>query len=110
MDWQLLVDNKLTIDLKDEVCNIKNDELMFKEKDIINIINLKKNTYERQAKDYTMYLDFNNKICTFRFPSNEECCFDINGAIIKEKNSIIIKYSYDDEIKEIHILLKEELI
>ena len=109
IDWQLASEKSVLIDLKDVYCNYEKDTFIeFIESDITNYIDLKNKRYKRTSNEYTMEIDFINSICSFAFPTEENCVFDITTKFIKNDNEIKLKYKIDDDEKIITIKLKEE--
>ena len=109
IDWQLASEKSVLIDLKDVYCNYEKDTFIeFIESDITNYIDLKNKRYKRTSNEYTMEIDFLNNICSFTFPTEENCDFDITTKFIKNDNEIKLKYKIDDDEKIITIKLKEE--
>ena len=108
IDWKLASNTSVLIELKDVYCNYAKDMYIeFIEKDITNYIDLKNKRYKRISSEYTMEIDFINSICSFTFPTHENCSFDCITDIDISDNKIILKYKIDDE-KIITIDMKED--
>ena len=109
IDWILFNNKKKILEYKNVVCEINNNCWHFNEDgNIINIIDLNKNIYQRESDDYILQVDFKKKkyYLTLRgkekntlFTMNLEC------ASIEKEEDIHLKYKIDDEEKEILIHL-----
>ena len=111
IDWSLKNNEELIIDLKNVSCTYKNNEyLLFKEDGVTNEIDLNNRLYKRIASNYNMEIDFNICVCKFAFQTGETCEFDITGSMEILNKKIRIRYSYETEVKEINITLKDDEI
>ena len=54
-----------------------------------------------------MTVDFKKGICSFVFSSEDKCSFDVKASFLETKNSIVLKYSLDEDEKEIIVSWKD---
>ncbi len=108
IDWKLFNDNKLIINLENEIADIVlNKEITFMQKDEYNNYNYQKNTYTRKTQEYTMIINFSDKTCSFDFSREGNCKFDIDCSSNITKDIITLKYKIDDIEVKIQIILKD---
>ena len=109
VNWILRTDSFVTVVEENKLCDyIPGKELILIEADAKNKIDIAKRIYERISKEYTMIIDFKKEICTFVFSNEDRCSFDIKASFQETKTGMVLKYSLDDEIKEIDISWTDE--
>lgn len=109
INWKLLINGKEAVNLENVSCTYTNEYLVFNEESVQNHIDFNNNKYKREAKEYIMVIDFNNKTGYFKFDTNEECTIDIDCQMNINNDKISIHYEFDEEPKDILIELKEEI-
>ncbi|MDE6285053.1 MAG: hypothetical protein K2M17_04840 [Bacilli bacterium] len=108
VDWVLKSDSHVVVAIKGASADFYPEkEIIFYEDNIKNRIDLEKRIFERFGTDYTMTIDFKKDICSFVFSTEERCSFDIKTSFKETKTSVTLKYTLDDEIKEINVSWKE---
>lgn len=105
INWCLLNDKKIVKNFENVECEFNNKILEFKEDDnTLNKIDLINNNYTRDTNEFTFQVDFKAKECHYILKElNKSFSMPIDGEIIKDDNKITLKYSLDDEEKQIII-------
>ena len=105
INWCLLNDNKIVKNFENVECEFNNKILEFKEDDkTLNKVDLLNNKYTRDINEFTFQVDFKTKECHYILKElNKSFSMPIDGEITKENNKITLKYSLDDEEKQIII-------
>ena len=105
INWCLLNDKKIVKNFENVECEFNNKILEFKEDDkTFNKVDLNNNKYTRETAEFIFQIDFNKKECHYNLKElNKNFSMSIDSEIIKKNNKIILKYSLDDEEKQIII-------
>ncbi len=108
VDW-VLKNNSYEIVVNSGIMSefIPKKEIVVYENDAKNKIDIAARIYERQCSDYVMTVDFKKGICSFVFSSEDKCSFDVKASFLETKNSIVLKYSLDEDEKEIIVSWKD---
>ena len=105
INWCLLNDKKIVKNFENVECEFNNKILEFKEDDnTLNKIDLINYKYIRETNEFSFKVDFKTKECHYNLKElNKIFSMPIDGEITKKDNEIILKYSLDDEEKQIII-------
>ena len=105
INWRLLNDKKIVKNFENVECEFNNKILEFKENDnALNKVDLINNKYIRDTDEFSFQIDFNKKECHYILKElDKSFSMPIDGEITKEDNKITLKYSLDDEEKQIII-------
>lgn len=105
INWCLLNDKKIVKNFENVECEFNNKILEFKEDDnALNKIDLINNKYIRETDEFTFQIDFNKKECHYNLKElNKSFSMPIDGEFTKKNNKIILRYSLEDEEKQIII-------
>lgn len=105
INWCLLNDKKIVKNFENVECEFNNKILEFKENDnALNKVDLINNKYIRDTDEFSFQIDFKTKECHYILKElDKSFSMPIDGEITKEDNKITLKYSLDDEEKQIII-------
>lgn len=106
INWKLISDNKVIINLENIECEFENNVIKYYE-DIhtLNIIDLNEDLYIRENTDFLFRIDFKNKIFNYILKENNISIEQNLEATITKDNNIDLKYNLGEENKEIIIQL-----
>ena len=105
INWCLLNDKKIVKNFENVECEFNNKILEFKEDDnALNKIDLINDKYTRETDEFTFQVNFKTKECHYNLKElNKSFSMNIDGEITIENNKITLRYSLDDEEKQIII-------
>lgn len=107
INWQLYNNEKLIINNENVLCDYNDKIIKYKEKDGINIINLKEEQYMRENQEYMMQIDFKNNTFKFILKEKNHILNDslTSSKMVILKDTITMMYKLDEEEKKIIIHL-----
>lgn len=107
INWSLLNDGEVVINNKKVTCEYEVDKFIkYYEEKTINIIDINNKIYLRENNEFIFKIDFNKKIFSYYLKENDIKLEDDINCIFNNKNNIInLKYTLDEEEREIIIHL-----
>ena len=107
INWTLFNNNSVVLEYNSVTCHIIDFDLIFKEKDALNKVNLNSYEYVRENDEFILHIDFKKGLFSYKLKNNDEINIDnvkIFTEIEDKQNKIILKYAIDEtEVKRIEI-------